>query len=93
MTNDSEASAFDVELLINFSDELQLLRHGGPVRGSTTAGAVRFPAIRELRAGESQTFDLVFKGVSPGTGKVQVQVTSRGQSKPVTAEQTTEVLR
>ncbi len=93
LTNANESSTFDVELTVEFTGELQLLRHSGPLRGSTAAGSVRFPPIRELRSGESQTFELVFKGVSPGTGKVQAQVKSRGQDKPVTVEKTTEVLR
>jgi hypothetical protein len=53
---------------------------------------VRFPALRELRAKETQTFELRFKGARAGTGKVHVEVTSRGQAAPLTADQTTEVL-
>jgi uncharacterized repeat protein (TIGR01451 family) len=92
LTNTGDGPAFDVEVAIQFDEALQLLQHGGPTRGSAMAGAVRYPAIRELRAGETQTFDLRFKGVQAGTGKVRVEVTSRGQAQPITAEQTTEVL-
>ncbi len=93
LTNKGESSAFDVKLDVKFGDELQLLQHsGGSVQGSTVEGGVRFPAIRELRAGETQTFELRFKGVQAGTGKVHVEVTSRGMNMPITADQTTEVL-
>jgi hypothetical protein len=94
LANKSDASLFEVEVAIKFSEELRLEGVVGPgVRGSITAGAVRFPAIREVRAGESPTIELRFTGVKPGTARVQVEVTSQGQSKPVTGEQTTEVLR
>ncbi len=93
LTNRGEGSAFDVDVDIQFGAELQLLQHsGGPVRGSLTADGVRFQTIRELRAGETQTFELRFKGVRAGTGKVHVSVTSRGLPTPITADQTTEVL-
>ena len=92
LTNKGEGSAFDVEANVQFGEELQLLQHSGPVRGTTTAEGVRFPPIRELRAGETQTFELRFKGVRAGTGKVHVSVTSRGLPTPITADQTTEVL-
>ena len=55
---------------------------------------VRFPPIRELRSGENPlSFELRFKGLATGTARVHVEVTSRGQAKPITAEQTTEVLQ
>jgi hypothetical protein len=93
LTNKGGQSAFDVEVAIKYSDELRLQEFKGPVRGSASAGAVRFPVIRELRAGETQSFELRSIGQREGTARVQVEVTSRGQSKPITAEQTTEVLK
>lgn len=93
LTNKGDQPAFDVEVSIKHSDELRLQEYKGPVRGSATAGAVRFPPIRELRAGESQTFELRCTGLRPGTARVQAEVTGRDLPKPITAEQTTEVLR
>jgi hypothetical protein len=92
LTNRGDASAFDVEVSVQFDEALQLLNFSGPTTGASSRGGVRFPAIRELRAGETQTFDLRFKGAQAGTGKVHVEVTSRGQSVPLTADQMTEVL-
>jgi hypothetical protein len=94
LANKSDASVFEVEIAIKFGEELRLDGIVGPgVRGSITSGGVRFPAIRELRAGENPTIELRFTGVKPGTARVQVEVTSQGQSVPVTGEHTTEVLR
>lgn len=95
VTNSSQQSAFDVEVTVKFSDQLQLQEFSGPPgsgRGSSTASAVRFAAIRELRAGEAQTFELRYRGAKPGKAQVQVEVTSRDARAPATAEQTTEVL-
>jgi hypothetical protein len=92
LTNKGDGSAYDVGVDVTFDESLQLLQHGGPVRGATTAGAVRFPPIRELRAGETQTFDLRFKGLQAGTARVVVEVKSRGLQSPIRAEQSTEVL-
>jgi uncharacterized repeat protein (TIGR01451 family) len=93
LANQGETSALEVEVSVKFSDELRLEGIGGPVRGAVSAGAVRFPPIRELRAGESPSFELRFRGARPGTARVQVEVKSQGQAAPVTADGTTEVLR
>jgi hypothetical protein len=93
VSNKTDRSAFDVEVTVQFSDQLRLDGIFGPVQGSVSAGTVRFTPVREVRAGESPSFELRFKGAQAGTGRVQVSVTSRGQAKPMTAEQTTEVLR
>lgn len=93
LENKSEASAREVEVSVKFSDQLRLDGINGPVRGALTAGAVRFPPIREVRVGETLSFQLQFVGAGPGTARVQVEVKSQGQAAPVSAEQTTEVLR
>ncbi len=93
LTNKSEQSAFDVKVSVKFSNELHLEGINGPVQGTVSAGAVRFTPIRELRSGENPSFELRFKGARAGTARVQVVVTSQGQAKPTSAEQTTEVLR
>ncbi len=92
LTNTGEESAYDVEVVLRHDSVLQLLRSEGPVRGSVTSDGIRYPAIRELRAGETQAFDLRFKGAREGVGAVHVEVMARGLSSPVTAEQSTEVL-
>jgi hypothetical protein len=92
VTNGGDASAYDVAVSVTFDEGLQLLQHGGPVIGSATQSGVRYPALRELRAGETQTFDLRFKGIAAGSARVQAEITARGQSQPIRAEQTTEVL-
>ncbi|MEX0677878.1 MAG: hypothetical protein WD063_12425 [Pirellulales bacterium] len=93
LANKGQQSAFEVEVSVKFSDELRFEGSNGPVRGSVSAGVVRFTPIRELRSGEKGSFELRFNGARPGTGRVQVDVTSQGQARPISAEQTTEVLR
>lgn len=93
VTNNGDASAYDVAVAVTFGEGLQLLQHGGPEIGSASSTGVRYPALRELRAGETQTFDLRFKGVAPGNARVQAEITVRGQAQPIRAEQTTEVLQ
>jgi 16S rRNA G966 N2-methylase RsmD len=39
------------------------------------------------------SYELRVKGVHPGTARLRVDATSRGQTKAVLAEQTTEILR
>jgi hypothetical protein len=92
LSNQGDNPARDVAVKITFDENLQLLQHGGPVRGSAGRGVVTYPAIRELRVGETQTFDLRFKGVAAGTARVQVEVTATDLASPLRDEQTTEVL-
>jgi len=92
VTNGGDASAFDVVVTATFDEGLQLLQHGGPTIASASKTGVRYPALRELRAGETQTFDLRFKGVATGNARVQAEITARGLAQPIRAEQTTEVL-
>ena len=93
VTNGGDASAYDVAVSVTFDEGLQLLQHGGPTIASASKTGVRYPALRELRAGETQTFDLRFKGVATGNARVQAEITARGQAQPIRAEQTTEVLQ
>jgi len=92
VTNGGDASAYDVAVSVTFDEGLQLLQHGGPTIASASKTGLRYPALRELRAGETQTFDLRFKGVAAGNARVQAEITARGQAQPIRAEQTTEVL-
>jgi len=93
ITNKTEQSLFDVELTVTYSGELTIETFNGPVRATVTPGTLRFLAVREFRAGESPlTFELRAVGTKPGAARIQASVTSRGQSQPITAEQTTEVL-
>jgi hypothetical protein len=64
-----------------------------PERPKILPGEVRFPPVREFRAGENPlSYELNFKGLAAGTGRIHVEVTSRGQAAPVVANETTEVL-
>lgn len=93
ITNKGTASAFDVELTVNYSGELAIETFNGPVRATVTPGVLRFVPVREFRAGEPPlSFELRAVGAKSGAARVQVSVTSRGQAQPVVAEQTTEVL-
>lgn len=95
VSNKSQQSAFDVTVTATFGNELRFEGATTPLpeRPRIMPGEVRFPAVRELRAGENPlNFELRFKGQAPGAGRLHVEVTSRGQAKPITAEQTTEVL-
>ena len=91
--NPTQQSAFDVTLNVSFGDEIRFEGMNGPVEGAVSSNSIRFIPIREVRAGESTlSFELRFKAAKPGTAKLHVDVTSRGQAKPVSADQTTLVL-
>ena len=89
--NKSEQSQFDMALSATFGDELKLEGLSSPVEGRVRPTGVQFPALRELRAGETATFEFRMKAVRAATARFKVDVTSRGQ-KSVSAEQTTEIL-
>ena len=96
ITNKSQQSVFDVTLHVTFSGELRFEGTSSPLpeRPQILPSEIRFPAAREVRAGENPlNFELRFKGLTPGTAKVRAQVSSRGQTRPVVAEQETEVLQ
>ncbi|MBI3837104.1 MAG: DUF11 domain-containing protein [Planctomycetia bacterium] len=84
---------FDVVVAVTLSDQLRFEGSNGPERGTVGPKGVRFGAIKELRAGESPlSYEIRATGVRPGTARFHVEVTSRGQPKPVSADQTTQVL-
>jgi hypothetical protein len=91
--NKGTTSQFNVVLAVTLSDEIALANIKGPVQGAVLPGSVRFAAIRELRAGEpALAYELQVKAVRAGTARIHAAVESQGQSRPVTAEQTTQVL-
>ncbi len=93
LSNPTDQPAFDVTMNVSFGDEIRFEGMNGPVEGAIGANAIRFIPIRELRAGETAlSFELRFKGVRPGTARLHVEVTSRGQPKSVTADHTTQIV-
>jgi len=89
--NKTEQSQFDVALTATFGDEFKLEGLSSPVEGRVRPTGVQFPAVRELRAGETATYEFRMKAVRAADARFRVEVSSRGQ-KSVTAEQTTEIL-
>jgi uncharacterized repeat protein (TIGR01451 family) len=53
---------------------------------------VRFDPLPALGPGQTATFNVRAMAAQPGVYRVRVEVSSRGQPQPVTAEETTEVL-
>ena len=95
LENKDPQSYFDVVVSAKLSDELRLDSISSPVgtQGSVLPGSVKFVPVREFRAGEATlSFELHVSGLRPGAARVTVEVTSKGQTRPVTAEQTTQVL-
>jgi uncharacterized repeat protein (TIGR01451 family) len=93
VSNAGTQSAFDVVVTATLGSDLKLLGLSAPVEASVLVESVKFQAIRELRAGENPlSFELRVQGVRPATARFHVDVTSRGQTKPASAEQTTEIL-
>jgi hypothetical protein len=95
VANKSKQSVFDVTLSVTYSAELRFEGTSSPLpeRPQILPTEIRFPPAREIRAGENPlSFEIRFKGLRPGAGTVIAQVISRGQARPVTAEQETEVL-
>jgi uncharacterized repeat protein (TIGR01451 family) len=96
VSNKSSQSVFDVTLTVTYGNELRFEGAASPLpeRPKILPGEIRFPAAREIRSGENPlNFELRFKGAAPGTATVRIEVGSRGQTRPVTSEQTTEVLQ
>jgi hypothetical protein len=93
VSNKGMQSAFDVAVTLTYTDEVKVENIVGPVEGRVLPGTVRFAPIRELRSGENPlSFELRAKGARTGTARLRAEVTSRGQTTPVTADQATEVL-
>jgi hypothetical protein len=95
VANKSKQSVFDVTLTVTYSAELRFEGTSSPLpeRPQILPTEIRFPPAREIRAGENPlSFEMRFKGLRPGAGTVKAQVMLRGQARPITAEQETEVL-
>lgn len=92
VTNKTSQSLFDVTVTASYSAALRFEGLTSDLHGSILANGVRFDPRRELRAGESLSFELRMKGMHPGTAQFHAEVTSRGQAKPVAADQSTEIL-
>jgi uncharacterized repeat protein (TIGR01451 family) len=95
LTNKSQQSVFDVSLSVKFTKELRFEGATSPLpeRPQILPAEIRFPAAREIRAGENPlSFELRFKGLAPGEGKVRAQITTRGQAQPTVAEHETQVI-
>ncbi len=95
VSNKGAQSVFDVTMTVTYGNELRFEGAASPLpeRPKILPGEIRFPAAREIRSGENPlNFELRFKGAAPGTATVRIEVGSRGQTRPVTSEQTTEVL-
>ena len=95
VSNKSAQSVYDVTLTVTYGNELRFEGAASPLpeRPKILPGEIRFPAAREIRSGENPlNFELRFKGAAPGTATLRIEVGSRGQARPVTSEQTTEVL-
>jgi uncharacterized repeat protein (TIGR01451 family) len=93
--NKGTQSAYDVVISAKLSRELKLETIAGPVGtdGQVQANSVKFVPVRELRAGEAPlNFELHVTGAQAGAGKVDVEVTTRGAGRPVTATQETQVV-
>jgi uncharacterized repeat protein (TIGR01451 family) len=95
LENKDSQSYFDVVVSASLGDQLSLVSIGGPVEkeGPIMQNSVRFRAIRELRAGEAPlSFELRTSAIRAGSARVRVEVTSRGQQRPIVAEQSTQVI-
>ncbi len=92
VTNAGAQSQFDVAVTASFSGELRFDGLTSDLHGAVLPNAVRFDPRRELRPGETLSFELRMKGVQAGTGRFHVDVTATGQPRSVTADQTSEIL-
>jgi hypothetical protein len=93
IANNGSQPEFDVTVAATLSDELRFERSDGPVRGTVGPKGVRLGTIKELRAGEAPlSYEIRATGISAGTARFHVEVTSRGQPRPVSADQTTQIL-
>src|SRR6185295_10317446 len=91
ITNKGPGTAKDVVVGTNYPMSLVFDRASGPTAPQPRGDGIRFRPIAEMRAGETQTYEVRMQAKAPGTAKFRVEVTSQGQ-KPVVAEETTEIL-
>lgn len=93
VTNTSGQSVYDVAVTATLSEQWRLEGYSGPSGGTPLPGMLRFAPIREFRGNENAlSYELKVTGVRAGTGRVKVDVTVRGQTRPETAEHSTEIL-
>lgn len=97
VTNHAQASDRQVALVVTAPAGMIPLRIGtkGPGQTKVTIDGqtVRFDPIAELKPGDRLDYSIKMRAEQPGAARCRAQVTSQNLKSPVTAEETTQVIR
>jgi uncharacterized repeat protein (TIGR01451 family) len=86
--NDGTVSARNIEVTAFAPPELRPSRGSGPVEGRIDAkGKTAFPAVEELRPGESLTFTIDVEAIQVGDARFRAEVKAAHLTKPLQEEQ------
>jgi uncharacterized repeat protein (TIGR01451 family) len=81
----------NVQIVANFSPELQPISGSGPTASSVNGQVVTFKAIPALGAKQVAEYTIRAKAVAPGDARLKVSLTSDFLTKPVVDEESTQV--
>ncbi len=91
VTNRGSAEDTNVQLAINFTNELQPQCANGPTAGQVDGQTVKFAPIERLAPQQSVEFCVSVKGVSAGHARAEATLSSDGLGQPVTDTEATQV--
>jgi uncharacterized repeat protein (TIGR01451 family) len=93
VTNSGQATVQQIVLAVTAPAEMTPVSNGsgGPSRFDISGQNVRFQPFKEIRAGETLTYQVRMKANRAGTARVRAQLQAGGSSRPVTAEETTTI--
>ena len=86
VTNASDKPDRNVQLIIQFPEGVRPARFGtvAPAQYHTSPGKLIFAPIKELRAGEKLTYDVLFDAMRPGKFRLDLKVSSSTLAAPIT---------
>jgi len=91
ITNRGSADDSNVQLVINFTNELSPQSLNGPTRGTISGNRVVFEPLDKLAQKQSVEYCVVVKGVSPGDAHAEAVLTSDALGSPVIDTESTHV--
>jgi len=94
VTNPSPNSDHQVKLTVTLPEAMAFVPLGtsGPAEYQAQDRTVQFGPVAEIHAGETLTYRVRVRAEKPGTMRLRVEMSSRGQPQPVVQEETTEVV-
>lgn len=91
VTNRGTADDSNIELKLNFTNEVQPISINGPTNGTIEGQTVKFAPIGRLAPKESVEFSVTVKGVSAGDARADASLSSESMTNAVTDTENTHV--